>query len=247
VSGPGLLETQAAKEFAVETQYVRLAQVIAGKAVAGASIAGFFGDPGTGKTFALRSFCAGSAVETVFITAAPRPGRKDIFEELLLATTETCPNKSARELRRMCEEVLAERQRVVVIDECQHLSNLWHQQLRSLHDHPESQFALLLSGGVNAQKTLKRDQQLESRVAMQITFAPLEGTELLDVLNRLHPVLANTPDELLAEIDHRDCRGNLRRWTTVLEIALGLLPKSKVHDRLTEQVMRAVFQLRGIQ
>lgn len=140
---------------------------------------------------------------------------------------------------------LSEVPRIVVIDECQHLSYVWHQQLRALHDRPDARFALLLAGGANAVRVLRRDQQLSSRVSMQVHFAPLGGQELIDVLNAFHPVLANSSDELLAEIDRKDCRGNLRRWQSFTKLSLALLPRSSSPDRLSPKVVRAVLSLRG--
>lgn len=230
----------------VRTKTFEKAQAMAALAVRDRSIAGFFGDAGTGKTFALRYFCQHTPVETVFVTAAPRPQRKEIFEELLLETTGNVPKVATRELRRMCEEVFSEQPRAVVIDESQNLSSLWHEQLRALHDHPGASFALLLVGGVGAARTLKKDPQLWSRVAMTVIFEELEGDELHQVLSALHPVLANTDRALLDDIDHRDCRGNLRNWATFVQLALPLLQNARVHDRFSEKVVRAVFSLRGV-
>jgi DNA transposition AAA+ family ATPase len=231
----------------VHTKSFVLAQTVAQTAVDNRSIAGFFGAPGTGKTYALRHYCATSEFETLYVTASPSPQRKEIYEEILLATVGSIPKAaSARALRWHCEEVLAERPRVLVVDECQHLRHLWHQQLRSLHDHQSADFALLLVGGTNARTTLKRDPQLWSRVAMRVSFEALEGVELENVLHELHPVLANTESTLLADIDRRDCRGNLRNWATFLELALPLVGASLHKDRLTTKVVRAVFALREI-
>lgn len=230
----------------VQTSCFVLAQVVAKQAATQSLIAGFFGPPGTGKTFSLRYFCATSGFSTVYVTASPSPQRKEIFEELLLATTGQVPNVSTRELRRACEEVLADRQRVVVVDECQNLSWLWHAQLRSLHDHPDAKFALLLAGGTGAERTLKRDKQLWSRVRMRVRFEPLAGQELLNALHAFDPILAATDDDLLVLIDQRDCRGNLRDWTTILQLARPLVAKSHKKDRLTPSVARAVFTLRGV-
>lgn len=243
--GPTLTVPQTA-HATVQTKSFMLSQVIAKTALDQFSIAGFFGEPGTGKTHAMRHFCTHCDVETVFVTASPSPQAKEIYEEILLCTIGMVHCGSTRELRRLCAEVLAERPRVVVVDECQNLSALWHQQLRSLHDTPDAKFALLLAGGVNAERTLKRDPQLWSRVKMRVHFERLAGQELLDCLAQLHPVLANTDPELLENIDLRDCRGNLRDWVSVLELAIPMLPASRQPDRLTLKVVKAVFTLRGI-
>ena len=140
--------------------------------------------------------------------------------------------------------MLAEERRVLVIDECQNLRNLWHQQLRSLHDCGDADFALLLVGGVNAATTLKRDMQLWSRTGMRMTFEALSGDELIKVLRELDPILAATDEDLLLDIDGRDCRGNLRNWTKFLELAKHFGPGAMEH--LEPKVVRAVFAARGV-
>ena len=246
---PGTARTLDLPEGAatVGTPAFALAQTVARRALEQREIAGFFGDPGTGKTHALRHFQSTCSVETIYVTASPSPQLKEIFEEILLGAGYQPDDVSVRELRRDCQEVLAERPRALIIDECQNLSNLWHQQLRSLHDRPDANFALLLVGGTNAQRTLKRDPQLWSRIEMTVTFEPLCGDVLLQVLAAYHPVLAATDAALLAEIDARDCRGNFRKWRHVLNLALPLLPASSDPERLTPKVVRAVFTLRGQQ
>lgn len=229
----------------VPTPAFTLTQTLAARAVASAEVAGFFGEPGTGKTHALRHFTENADVECIYITAAPSPQRKEIFEEILIGAGRIPDDTSVRELRRDCHELLAERPRALIIDESQHLSYLWHQQLRGLHDHPEARFALLLAGGANVVPTLKRDPQLWSRVQMRVHFEPMRGQALINTLAAYHPVLANTDEDLLYDIDAKDCVGNFRAWYHIVDLALPLLPATRHPDRLTPQVMKAVFAMRG--
>jgi DNA transposition AAA+ family ATPase len=228
----------------VPTKAFTLAQTVAALAVEGRQIAGFFGEPGTGKTHALRYFAKHSSVECVYITASPNPQRKEVFEEILLALTGTFDDVPERQLRRDCATVLAERQRALVVDECQNLSVLWNQQLRELHDRTNA-FALFLAGGSNAAQRIDRFAEIKSRIAMKVTFEPLAGQELLNVLGQYHPMLAATEDQLLLDVDAKDCRGNFRKWTHVLELALRLSTSAQ-HDRgLTPKIVKAVFAVRG--
>jgi DNA transposition AAA+ family ATPase len=229
----------------VRTKPYLLAQRVARTALEQSKMAGFFGQPGTGKTVAISDFCATAAIPSAYITAAASPQRKEIYEEILLATTGAIPkDKTARELRRECEAVLRESPWIVVVDECQNLRNMWHQQLRSLHD--AAHFCLLVVGGTNAVTTLKRDGQLWSRVKLRMWFEALEGDELIGVLHKMHPILANTERDLLEEIDRRDCRGNLRNWGAILDLALPLVIKTITPDRLSPKVIQATFALRGV-
>jgi len=153
---------------------------------------------------------------------------------------------SARELRRSCNEVLADRPRILIVDECQYLSVLWHQQLRSLHMDPRADFALFLAGGENAVRTLKRDSMLWTRIKLRVFFQPLTGDSLITALTEFHPLLANTPPDLLVDIDNKHCKGNFRDWAYFVDLAAPLAANTRTPDRLTPKVVRAVFALMGI-
>ena len=222
----------------VPTKFFVQAHTIAKTALKQSKIAGFFGSPGTGKTTAITEFCGRCGVPSIYISAAVMPQRKEIYEEILLGSVGAfSPKATARELRRECEAVLSSCPWVVVVDECHNLRNMWHQQLRGLHD--AARFCLLLVGTADAADNLKRDGQLWSRVKLRMWFDTLEGAELVNVLHKMHPVLANTNPNLLMEVDRRDCRGNLRDWGAILDLALPLLPNTRTPDRLGERVVKA--------
>jgi DNA transposition AAA+ family ATPase len=224
----------------VRTKFYVHAQTIARTALAESFIGGIFGEPGTGKTTAIKDFIASSGIPSVYIPTAVLPQRKEIYEEILLGTVGSYTAKAtSRELRRECEEVLRASRWIVVIDECHNLRNLWHQQLRGLHD--QGNFCLLLVGSSDAAENLKRDGQLWSRVKVSMRFDVLSGDELINTLRAMHPALANTDRSLLEEIDRRDCRGNLRNWSAILEIALPLLANTTTPDRLSQRVVAGVL------
>lgn len=231
----------------VATPSFTLAQTVAKLGADHRDIAGFFGDAGTGKTTALSYFAEQTDLETLYLTAEPSPQRKEVFEQILLAATGGYdPKMSARQLRRECNEVLAERPRVLVVDECQYLSVLWHQQLRSLHMDPAADFALFLAGGENAVKTLKRDSMLWTRIKLRVFFQPLAGDVLLTALAEFHPLLARTDPDLLVHIDNKHCNGNFRDWAYFVDLALPLAANSTTPGKLSPKVVRAVFALMGI-
>jgi len=231
----------------VSTPSFTLAQTVATLAARQRDIAGFFGDAGTGKTTALSYFADNTDLESLYLTAEPSPQRKEVFEQILLAATGAYdPKMSARELRRACNEVLAERPRILIVDECQYLSVLWHQQLRSLHMDPNADFALFLAGGENTVKTLQRDSMLWTRIKLRVFFQPLKGDELLATLVEFHPLLTNTPSDLLLDVDAKHCGGNFRDWAYFVDLALPLAANTRTPDRLSPKVVRAVFALMGI-
>lgn len=231
------------KAATVQTAAFRATQLVAQQACERGQVAGFFGEAGMGKTHALTNFVEHTDIDSVWITSTPSPGRKEIFEELLIEITGTCDSKrSARELRRDCLDQLSDRDLAVIVDEAQHLSSLWLQQLRSLHDHRDARWALLLVGGPGVARKLKSSPELWSRIALRVDFTPMEGDELLAALGAYHPVLANTDPDLLLDVDGRWCHGNWRNWHNFLENALPLLGKS---GHLTQRVVRAAAATYG--
>ena len=80
---------------------------------------------------------------------------------------------------------------------------------------------------------------------MRVHFEPMRGQTLINTLAAYHPVLANTDEDLLYDIDAKDCVGNFRAWYHIVDLALPLLPATRHPDRLTPQVMKAVFAMRG--
>lgn len=199
------------------------------------------GDAGCGKTHAIEAFLRNTDRRHAFTTATPSPTRKEIFEELIIALTGSCDNMSTTRLRRQCNELLNDVRPIVAVDEAQHLSYLWLQQLRSLHDAGRNTWPLLLIGGVGCARTLQRSPELWSRTSMRVEFAPLQGEVLYATLALLHPVLANTDPELLRRIDERYARGNLRNWKTFCEVALLLIDVTATPDQLSTKLIKATF------
>lgn len=231
----------------VHTKAFRLAQRIAGDAARTGAVAGFFGPPGVGKTHAVDHFVSHAGIDHAWITSSPRPTKKEIFEELIWELDGTEAVGSARQLRKDCQELLAEKRRLVVVDEAQYLSTLWLQQLRTLHDAGRGAWALFLVGGASTRDTVSRHAELSSRLGYQVNFTPLRGDELHSTLAAYHPVFAATPTKVLDAIDRKDgFGGNLRGWATFLRNAEPLLAASKDPNVLTTKVVKAAFATMGI-
>jgi hypothetical protein len=231
----------------VELPAFKLTQAIAPQAADQGAVAGFFGEPGTGKTYALDHYVRHSPLPHAWITAAPQPTKKEIFEELIFQLEGVEAVGSARQLRRDCQQLLATERRVIVVDEAQYLSTLWLQQLRTLHDEGRGRWALFLVGGIGTGNTIGRHPELGSRLGYRVDFEPLDDDILLAALNAYHPVFANTPDDILLAIDSRPgFGGNFRGWATFLRNALPLLAKTKTPGRLSTPVVQGVFATMGL-
>lgn len=230
----------------VQTRAFRTAQVTCATAVRHGSIAVVYGPSGCGKTYALEAFLGTVERRQAFITAAPSPSPKQIFEELLLELTGTVDNTTSSRLRRQCIEVLDELRPVVAIDEAQHLTTLWLRQLRSLHDEGRRRWPLLLVGGRDCLDRLDASPALETRAALRVEFAALKGDVLLTTLAAAHPILANTPDQLLVDVDRRYAKGNLRRWTEFCRFGFDLVAVSGTTDRFSARTVKATFAMLGV-
>lgn len=231
----------------INTDAFRLTQHVAAQAADSGAVAGFFGAPGTGKTYAVDHFVTTGNIDYVWITSAPKPTPREIFEELIFELDGTTATGNTRQLRRDCQDLLAERQRIVVVDEAQYLSTMWLQQLRTLHDAGLGQWALFLVGGTGTGATIGRHPELGSRLSYQVDFRALKGKDLHAALAEYHPVLAATDTKILDSINERDgFNGNLRRWVTFIRNAEPLLAASPQPNKLTAKVVKAVFATMGV-
>ena len=129
----------------------------------------------------------------------------------------------------------------MAVDEAQHLSSLWLQQLRSMHDSGRNRWPLILVGGSGAARRLKTSPELWSRTALRTEFTPLSGNLLLSTLTQLHPVLANTDPAILRDIDHKYAAGNFRLWKNFCEIAFMLIDVTSTPDRISPKLAKATF------
>lgn len=224
---------------------LRLAHSNATEALRTGAMAGFFGDAGTGKTHALETWLDRHHPHHAFITASPSPGKKEIFEEIIYALTGAIPTGTAVQLRRECEALLWDQQPLLIIDEAQHLTHLWLRQLRGLYDHGQGRNSIFLIGGQGCADRLKSDPMLWRRVSIRTYFRPLTGAELVSALQQYHPLLANTPAELLTGLDHRaGFDGNLREWAYFVLYAEPMAKRQR-DPKLTAKVARAALARMG--
>ena len=230
----------------VVTPAFRLSQIVCDETAHLGKVAVLYGDPGCGKTHAIEHFLKTTSRPTVFTTATPSPTRKEIFEELIIALTGTCDDMSTTKIRRQCLALLNDVRPIVAVDEAQHLSSLWLQQLRSLHDAGRFSWPLILVGGMGTARRLKTSPELWSRTGLRAEFAPITGDLLLQTLTEFHPVLANTDPSVLRDIDHRYASGNFRLWKNFCEVAFMLLDATSTPDRISPKLARATFAKIGM-
>lgn len=225
----------------VATTAFRKTQVLCGQTAALREIGLVSGEPGLGKSFAVAEFARRSDLDTVWLQLPPRPTPKEITVRLLDQLVGAGDGRDV--LYDLTEELVGalKSPRLVVLDEAQNLNAVGLNQVRYLHDRPETDFALLLVGGAGCEDTIRRDPQLDSRVARRVRFAALAGDELTATLRAFHPLLAASDGALLAELDDRYARGVFRRWARIVQIAAPLAREAGTPDRLTLRVANAAL------
>jgi len=200
-----------------------------------------YGEAGLGKTFAVRNVLAqNDEIAHYWFDFPDRTTPKWLTVDLLHLLTGIEHEGEHRKLRRELVRILAEQPRFIVLDEAQRLNRTCVEHLRHLHDHEQSEFALLLVGGNGCWKTLSRHPMLSSRIWRRVEFEPMSTATVLKVIPRYHPLYENAPEELILFVDDYLTHGNFRRWAGFTASAVDLC-RGQTEPRLTEELARAVF------
>lgn len=203
------------------------------------------GKAGLGKTFAVEhALERRPEIESYWFDFPERVTSKWLTRDLLELITEVEADGEHRKLRKQLTEVLAERSRLLVVDEAQRLTRASVEHLRHLHDHRQTRFALLLVGGNGCWETLSRHAMLRSRVWRRVEFAPLSTAQVVEIMPRFHEIYAEADGEVLAFVDDYFGHGNFRNWAGFTASAAGVCETHGI-TTLTEEVARAVFALHG--
>jgi DNA transposition AAA+ family ATPase len=203
------------------------------------------GEAGLGKTFAVEEAVAGLGVPVFWTSFPSRPTMRLVAINLVeLLTAVPAVEHNRFHLTGMLVEKLAERDRLIVVDEAQRLNRECIEYLRHLHDHPLTRFGLLLVGGDGCWQVLSREPMLRSRIYRRVVFKPLRSQELLVGIHGYHAIYEAVSDELVVFIDDYFGHGNLRNWAAFTRSARGLCRR---HQRMAvdEEIARNVFALHG--
>lgn len=214
---------EAAGAQLVRTPYFTVCEQLLGEVTDVDGLMAVDGQPGTGKTTAVRTVTDASGLPVLWARLGPRPGTAKVVRQLLTLLGEnTAGYAHAGEYERRLVERLSERPRILVVDEAQKLGRDGFDQLIDVHDAPGAQFTLVLLGA-GVLDRLAPFPECDSRVARRVLFQPLTGATLLDTLHDYHPLLAGTDPALLRRIDARFAHGRLRRWAQFTHAAANRL------------------------
>jgi hypothetical protein len=199
------------------------------------------GPAGCGKTFAWQSAARLLDIEVCAVQFPSRPSMLHVARVLLQRLTGRPPKGNRFDLSDLLIDLLAERDRLVVIDEAQWLNRDCIEYTRHLHDDPETRFGVLLVGGDGCWEVLSREPMLRSRLHRRVVFGPLERGAVLRAIPTYHALYHDVDADLIGLIDDTFAHGNLRAWAEFTHTALEIKPADDAP--LTEPIARAVIAL----
>jgi AAA domain len=202
------------------------------------------GDAGLGKTFAVEEAVRRLCLPTHCLVFSQGTTTKALVSVLLRLITGVPHEGTLTLLQLALRDVLAGELRLIVVDEAQHLNHDCVQQLRLLHDDPETNFALLLVGGNGCWELLQSYAMLRSRLYRRVAFVPLTRERILKAMPGFHPIYRGIDPELIATIDTCYGRGNFRDWAAFTCTAVDLMARLGARE-LTEQIVQNALALHG--
>ncbi|MFE6692038.1 AAA family ATPase [Streptomyces sp. NPDC057743] len=228
----------------VWTLSVRAVAEAVGQAMAVQGAVCVFGDPGRGKTAAVRMVLSEvpPGWKVTWVPVAVRPSvagmRRAVFDALALAGR--FPHTSA-----LADAAVAGalgQARVLVVDEAQRLPVPCLEYLQSLWDHPGTRITLVLCGA-GSERALARLPQLASRVVAWQEVPRLTGAEVASVVAGFHPLWRTVPAPELTWIDQSCAHGTFRTWaalTAHLQNALLTTADASVDRALLRRLFKRV-------
>lgn len=200
------------------------------------------GPPGTGKSHAAGR--AAEACETdreqpaevVWVQLPRSTSEKDLlvyaYPQIVGVPAPTGRGVLIRDLAEDIRLALAERHRVLIVDEAQFAKPQALNWLRSLHDDYRTDFALVLITTAEGKRRLARE--IRSRGSKKVEFDLLADGELLEFLHGYDKLFTTADPELLKRRHKTHARGEVRWWAYFLREAQQYL---SIGDPLTDELV----------
>jgi hypothetical protein len=210
------------------------------------------GPPGTGKSHA-----AGRAAEAC--ESDPAQPAEVVWVQLPKSTSEKdllvyaypqivgVPAPAGRGvlIRDLAEDIrlaLAERHRVLIVDEAQFAKPQALNWLRSLHDDFRTDFAQVLITTWEGRRRLARE--IRSRGSKKVEFELLADSQILEFLHGYDPLFTTADPDLLKRRHKTHARGEIRWWAYFLREAQQYVdPGATLTDELVEISAQGVPRL----
>lgn len=217
------------------------------------AIVTFDGPSGTGKTTTATVAAAESPIQFRYTKLRLGARTKEVAESLYLAvhTDRDLPaRRSERALLEECTETLRVGNIGLFADEVHRiglagmfaLANIWDTVLQE-----EGRAFPLFLAGANVEAAIKKAPELDTRIFLRASFAPLERDEIVPVVQAMDQRFAATPVKRLEQFDRLYAKGNLRRWNHFRDFANDnpALAGTEVSiDEVKEYLVRAGVRLK---
>jgi len=235
------------------TGHFQLTARIVRDLVANAATGVIHGPAGTGKTYAVEAALetiaalpATARVPVSVLTFPTSPTMRFVADQLLRALIGMDAPRSQNRfaLTTRLIGLLESPRRLIVVDEAQRLNGDCIELLRHLHDHPNTDFALLYVGGNGCWEVLSREPMLRSRIFRRLPFVPIPADAVPELMRGYHPVYAGVEDALLRGIDAAYGHGHLRDWAVFTHTAASLCA-DEGRDRVDRAVIANACTLLG--
>ena len=191
------------------------------------------GRAGMGKTRAVNHLVSNQSVQrhtglpqTLQVVVPPKPTAKSLTSVILEAINIKPVGANAREYARQVVAVLLRQDiGLLILDEGDRLNTESFEILRDIHDNPQSAFQMAIVGLPKLMVLIRRYEQFDSRVSLEIPFRAMKTA---DILAEFLPNVdlphwtfnADNPDDReMGEYLWERTKPSLRRLTNVL--ALG--------------------------
>ncbi|MEU3976769.1 ATP-binding protein [Streptomyces bacillaris] len=185
------------------------------------------GDVGIGKTFAVHA--AGRRLGDLLpleLRAQPAPAdlRNSLHRALRLPGGAPADPGAADTLIR---HALADRPRIVVVEDAHRLSASCMEYLRFLHDGARGGLCVVLIAARRGERRLRAQRMLATRTAGWLHLQPLTRDQIPVAVPALHPVWQGVDPGDLMELDARLAGGALRRWVVITHHTLRLMARAR--------------------
>ena len=213
----------------VETSALVRLRVRVDEAVRRQTILVVTGRFGVGKSYALARAVEERApvhgVEVVWLEMRDTRSEKDQWRELHKQIVGEYPAASASigDIVRILKDVLAERDRLLVLDEAQEVKPIVMKQLRWLHEPEASKFGLVFSGTPTLWNDLLPGE-VRSRTGHHVKVTGLGDDDAAALLPGFHPIFDDADEADLRFWNQTRAKGSFRWWARVLANAIDQLP-----------------------
>lgn len=206
------------------------------------------GPPGTGKSTTaavLIQQTVTDGIPAVYVAIPERPSPTELLRVLIEAISGTPGLGSKHDMENEARALLQDHGGLIVVDEVQNLRRSGLQELRYLHDDSQTNVSMLICGW-QADKVIREQPDLNSRIRYRTAFQPIHPREIVAVVRQMDSRFARTNDETLLMINALYAGGILRNWNSVAVAARDLLPAGEPLTPSTAKSLIAVLDSQAL-